>query len=98
MGNIITFYKEDYCMDCNTPHALSIIDIFNNKINIESLLKDSSVLSRRAMNYIVCNNCHREYNIDWSSSNRVPKPLLTNIELNQFLKDFKQNNNYISYK
>ena len=98
MGNMVTFYEEDYCMDCNTAHALSIYDIFNNKTPLSSILKDSGSLSRRQMSYIRCDKCGKEYNIDWSAESRVPKPLLTNIELNQFLQDFKQNSNYILYK
>lgn len=98
MGNMVTFYEEDYCMDCNTSHALSIYDIFNNRISMTAVMKDPSVLDRRQMSYVRCDKCNREYNIDWSSDSRVPKPLLTNIELNQFLQDFKQNNKYILYR
>lgn len=98
MADIVTFYEEDYCMDCNTAHSLSIYDIYNNKISIQKIMNDSSILIRREMSYIKCDKCNREYNIDWSSDSRVPRALITNIGLNSFLQLFKQNNKYILYK
>lgn len=98
MENMVKIYKEDYCMDCNTEHALAIYDIFSNKINMSDVIQNPSIISRRNLSYIKCKNCNREYNIDWSSDSRIPRPLITNIELNNFLSLFRQNSSYILYR
>lgn len=98
MKCMVNIYPEDYCMDCNSEHSLMIYDIFNRPTSMLNIINDPSILSKKEFVFIKCKNCGKEYNIDWSSDTRVPRPLLSNIHLNQFLHDFKQNNKYILYK
>jgi hypothetical protein len=98
MSEMVIFYPEDYCMNCKVEHSLEIYDVYGNHYNISNIIKDNSIIDRKELSYIKCKKCNREYNIDWSGENRIPKPLITNIALGSFLQLFKQNNNYILYK
>jgi hypothetical protein len=97
MNDMVIIYEEDYCMDCNTEHSLVIYDIFNRGTDIRSIINNPAIIDSKEMSYIKCKNCNREYNIDWSSQTRIPRPLITNIGLSSFLTQYKQNNKYISY-
>lgn len=98
MANLVIFHDEDYCMDCNTEHSLFVYDVFNIKTPISKMIKDKSFEPKRELEYIKCNNCDREYNIDWTSDSRLPKQMSVNIKLNQFLREFRQNSKYINYR
>lgn len=91
---MITFYNPDYCTECNTEHSLYIYDVFNNGTSMRNLINNSSILSKKGFEYMRCTKCKKEFNIDWSGNKRFPFPLVSDLKLNQFLIDFRDNNTF----
>lgn len=85
----VSYDREDTCPQCRRKRALEIYDKYN-KPGYFSIILDRNQLDRflnKQFYYMKCTMCGKEYRIDWSQENRIPKPLIGN-KLKYFLEDY----------
>lgn len=79
MDNLVQFYPNDYCFECNTYKSIVGITDNNEQIPIDNLYN----LNKYTLLKLKCKKCKKEYDIDWTKD-RLPKPKIQEIESKYF--------------
>ena len=93
----IEFVEKDYCINCNSEHAIQCFTTYNKIINYSSLLKRlgnneslDNILGRAELAYMKCNKCKKEYKIQWNVEKNIPEPMFDDIFFNYFMSFYKK--------
>jgi len=88
--------RDDYCINCNRERCVEIFTINNKPINYTLLLDKIERtkgafeidFSDKQLTKAMCLVCGKEYQLDWSSNIKIPRPFylteLKNIMLDEF--------------
>lgn len=81
---LIIILDRDYCVCCNSEHSLKMVDKYGRQFS----MFDNGAIDTRALEYIICNNCGKSFNIDWSEQDRLPRAMFSNLGLEFFLSQY----------
>ena len=91
MPRLFSIIRQDTCIFCNKDRAIELYDINDNPIRFSFILDNERyvLLDRREIHYGECKYCKRKFMLDWSSNDRIPRPLLENKSV-KFIQQYNK--------
>lgn len=84
----ISFEDINVCPNCYRS-SLEIIDNFGGNININNLLKDEQLYTKKTLTKFKCRFCGKTFPIEWVSDGEGFKPVpLINYDTSEFIKNY----------
>ena len=85
---VISFKRQDHCIECHSDRSIEIYDEYDKPINYSYYLdtidkRKSDTFDRRPLCYMKCRKCWVEYQITWE--NKIPEPMINKITMERFM-------------
>ena len=84
MNYLIKKMPSNKCHHC-LSNALMLVTIKGKEFPVNYLMNNQELIDKTVFTKIRCRHCGREYELDWSSQNGIPEPLIVS-KLEEFDK------------
>lgn len=76
--DLITVYDITDCIMCKSKNTMNAISVNGVPISLSKAIENNN-FDKFTYSHLQCSNCGREYNIDWSEEDRLPRAIYNGV-------------------